>query len=74
MTKTIDKKVGIWFRATVLDVTKDRIKLYNEDINKEVWVDKKKLRIMPRTYMAYITLPGYSTHEGRRCKEFCLER
>ena len=75
MTPTIDDKTGPVFNARVLEVKKDRIKLYNEDTGEEIWVDKNKLRIIPKKVLAYITLPGYSSrHAGKNYEGICIER
>jgi hypothetical protein len=74
MTQTIDDKTG-WFNATVLEVSKDKVKLYNENTGEKIWVDKNKLKVVPRKVMAYITLPSYSSrHMGHNYKGFCLEK
>jgi len=74
----IEKKTngGVCFNAIVLEVTKDKVKLYNEDTGEKIWVEKNKLRVMPRKIMAYIQLPGDSSrHMGYDYgKGTCVER
>ena len=71
----IENKTGCWFRAEVLEVTEDRIKLRNRDTGEEVWTDKKKLKVIPKRIMAYINLPSLSSrHAGQNYKGFCIER
>jgi len=72
---TLNKKVSSWFKATVLEVSKDKVKLYNEDTGEKKWVEKNKLKVMPREVMAYIQLPGYSSrHFGHNYEGTCIER
>jgi len=65
-----------WFNAKVLEVSKDKVKLYNEDTGEKIWVEKNKLRVMPREAIVYIQLPGHSSrHMGHDYgKGICIER